>query len=128
MHCFGIHRCTNYRVNDVFIFEEYFTGFGRLIHNITGASDPMACLCRHSEGRRTTYSSNPRKTWVVSAMLRPLYPREMPGFYHTGSRMSPGASFDRAENLAATGARSPDRPARNKSLIQYSGRAECCER
>jgi hypothetical protein len=55
--------------------------------------------------------------WVVNASPRPLYPleRDLLPIVHEDGR-APGSVWTGAENLAPTGARSPDRPARRKSL------------
>jgi len=54
--------------------------------------------------------------WVVNATPRPLYPQERPGTHCTGGWVGPRALWTGAENLAPTMIRSPDRPARSKSL------------
>ena len=58
--------------------------------------------------------------WVVSTTPRPLYPRESPGTHCTGGWVDPRAGLEGAENLAATGMRFPDRPARNEWLYRLS--------
>jgi hypothetical protein len=45
-------------------------------------------------------------------------PRERPGTHRTGAGWAPGPVWTGAENLARTGIRSPDRPARNQSLYR----------
>jgi len=55
--------------------------------------------------------------WVVNATPRPLYPRErdlVPTVQE--AEWAPGPVWTGAENLASTGIRSPDRPARSESL------------
>ena len=52
-----------------------------------------------------------------------LYPRERPGTHCTGGWVGPRAVWTDAENLASTGIRSPDRPARSQSLYLLSYRA-----
>jgi hypothetical protein len=47
-----------------------------------------------------------------------FYSRERPGTYCTGGWVGPRAGWTRAENLAPTGIRSPDRPARSESLYR----------
>jgi hypothetical protein len=47
-----------------------------------------------------------------------LYPRERPGTRCTGGWVEPGAVWTDAENLAPTGIRSPDRPARSQSIYR----------
>ena len=65
--------------------------------------------------------------WVVSTTPRPLYLRVRPGTHRTGGWVGPRAGRpDRpwsAEDLAFTGIRSPDRPARSESLypLNYRG-------
>jgi len=54
--------------------------------------------------------------WVVNVTPRPLYPRERPGAHCIGGWVDPGPVWTGAENIANTGIRSPDRPARSKSL------------
>ena len=58
---------------------------------------------------------------VVKATHRPLYPQERPIVQKAG--WVPGQVWTGAENLAPTGIRSPDRPARSKSLyrLRYPG-------
>jgi hypothetical protein len=53
--------------------------------------------------------------WVVNATPRPLYPRERPGTHCIGGWVDP-----KAENLASTWIRSPDRPALSESLYRLS--------
>jgi hypothetical protein len=56
-------------------------------------------------------------TWVVNATARPLYPRgtdPVPIVQVVG--WAPGPVWTGAEDLAPTGIRSPDRPARSESL------------
>jgi hypothetical protein len=69
-----------------------------------------------------------RWRWVVNALPRPLYPRERPctlyPFYRRlGGGRSGGVVWRSVENLAPTGIRSPDRPARSESLyrLRYPG-------
>ena len=55
--------------------------------------------------------------WVVNATPRPLYPPrkdQVPIVQEAG--WAPGPVWTGAENLAPTGIRSPDRPARSESL------------
>jgi hypothetical protein len=59
--------------------------------------------------------------WVANATPRPLYPRKrdpLPTVYEVG--WATGPVWAGAENLAATGIRSPDRPARSHSLSRLS--------
>jgi hypothetical protein len=59
--------------------------------------------------------------WVVNATHRPLYPRERdPVPTVQEARWAPGPVWTGAENLAPTGFRSPDRPARSQSLYWIS--------
>jgi len=55
--------------------------------------------------------------WVVNATHRPLYHRERPGTRCIGSWVDPGPVWKGAENLARTGIRSPDRPARSSVAV-----------
>ena len=61
---------------------------------------------------------------MVSTTLRPLYPRDKPGFHCTGGWIGLGTGLDGAENHSAAGIGSRDRPARSMSLhgLRYSGR------
>jgi hypothetical protein len=59
--------------------------------------------------------------WVVNATPRPLHPRKtdpVPIVQKAG--WAPGPVWKGAENLATTGIRTPDRPARSKSLYRLS--------
>jgi hypothetical protein len=59
--------------------------------------------------------------WVVNATLRPLYnpgKTRYPLYRRLGG--PPGPVWTSAENLAPTGIRSPDRPARSQSLHRLS--------
>ena len=47
-----------------------------------------------------------------------LYPRERPGNHCTGGWVGPRVGLDSCGNLATTGIRSPDRPARSQSLYR----------
>ena len=51
-----------------------------------------------------------------------LYPRERAGTHCTGGWVGPGLMWTGAENLVTTEIRSPDRPARSKSLYRLSYR------
>ena len=54
---------------------------------------------------------------MVNAMSRPLYTRQKdPVLIVQEARYAPGPVWTVAENLAPTGIRSPDRPARSESL------------
>jgi hypothetical protein len=55
--------------------------------------------------------------WVVNATPRPLYPRERPGTHCIGGWVVLKAG---EENLASTGVRSPNRPARSELLYRLS--------
>jgi hypothetical protein len=61
---------------------------------------------------------------VVNAMIRPLYSRkrDLVPIVH-GTWWAPGPVWTGMENVASTGIRSPDRPARRKSLyrLRYHG-------
>jgi len=55
--------------------------------------------------------------WVVNATPRPFYPRETdPVLIEQEAGWAPGLIWTGAENIAPTGIRSPDRPARSQSL------------
>jgi hypothetical protein len=57
--------------------------------------------------------------WVVNATPWPLYPRERdPVPIIQEDVCAPGPVWTGAEYLASTGIRSPDRPARSKSLYR----------
>jgi hypothetical protein len=58
--------------------------------------------------------------WVVNATPRPLYPREKSGTHRLGGWVGPRTGLEGVENLAPTGVRSPDLPARSKSLYRLS--------
>jgi len=61
--------------------------------------------------------------WVANATPRPLYPRERDsGPFVWEAAWAPGPAWTGAENLAPTGIRSPDRPARSESLYRLSYR------
>jgi hypothetical protein len=61
-----------------------------------------------------------RRWVVVSTTPRPLYPRERPGTHCTEGWVVLRAGLVLCENLAPTGIRSPDRPARSQSLYWLS--------
>jgi hypothetical protein len=56
--------------------------------------------------------------WVVKATPQPLYPRERPCTHYIGGWVGPRAGLDACGNLASTGIRSPERPARSESLYR----------
>ena len=57
--------------------------------------------------------------WVVNVKPRPLYARERHGTHCTGGWVGPSAGLEEVrKNLAPTGIRSPDRPARSESLYR----------
>jgi hypothetical protein len=59
--------------------------------------------------------------WVVNARPRPLYPRERdPVPIVQEACWAPGLAWTGAENLAYTGIRSPDRPARSDPRYRLS--------
>jgi hypothetical protein len=63
--------------------------------------------------------------WAVNATLRPLYSRERdPVSIVQGAGWAPGPVWTGGENLAPTGFRSPDRPARSESLYRRSYRGQ----
>ena len=60
---------------------------------------------------------------VVNAMLRQIYPRKrQPAPIVEEAGWAQGPVWTGAENLALTGIRSPDRPARSESLYRLSYR------
>jgi len=61
--------------------------------------------------------------WVVNAIPRRLYPLKRPGTHCIGGWVGPRAGLDGAENLAPTGIRSQNHPARSESLClqRYPG-------
>jgi hypothetical protein len=64
-----------------------------------------------------------RRGCVVSITPRPPLPQEIPGTHYTGGWVGPGAGLDRCGKSRPTGIRSPDLPARSKSLylLRYPG-------
>ena len=56
--------------------------------------------------------------WVVNATPRPLYAGEDPVPIVQEAGWVPGPVWTGAENLTSTGIRTPDRPARSKSLCR----------
>ena len=65
-----------------------------------------------------------RRGWGVSVTPRPLFtPGKDPVPIVQEAGWAPGPVWRGAENLAATGIRSPDRPARSQSLYRLSYRA-----
>jgi hypothetical protein len=58
--------------------------------------------------------------WVVNATRRPLYPPEKNRYPLCGRLWAPGPIWTGAENIAPTGIRSPDCPARSESLNRLS--------
>jgi hypothetical protein len=59
--------------------------------------------------------------WMVNTMLQPLYLWTKDSVPITqGTGLTPGPVWMGAENLASTGARSPDCPARSWSLYRLS--------
>ena len=61
-----------------------------------------------------------RRGWVVSTTSWPLYPGKDPVPIVQEAGWAPGPVWTDAENLAPTGIRSPDRPARSESLYRLS--------
>ena len=59
---------------------------------------------------------------VINATLRPHYPGKdpVPIIHSQEAGWAPGTVWTGAENLAPTGVRSPDRPARSESLYRLS--------
>ena len=65
-----------------------------------------------------------RREWEVSVTPRPLFtPGKDPVPIVQETGWTPGPVWTGAENLAPTGIRSPDRPARSQSLYRLSYRA-----
>jgi hypothetical protein len=61
-----------------------------IISNVhKGKGCPMTCLCKHREEVEAQlepiHNHGPRKGWVVSTMLQPLYPWEIPTTNWTGA-------------------------------------------
>ena len=56
--------------------------------------------------------------WVVNVRPRPLYPRGKPGTNCIGGWVGPRPGLVGSENLALTGIRSADRPARSEWLYR----------
>jgi hypothetical protein len=67
-----------------------------------------------------------RWEWVVNATPRPLYARERPGTHCTGGWVGPLAGLDGGGKSPPppSGIRTPDRPARRKSLYRLSYHAQ----
>jgi hypothetical protein len=59
-----------------------------------------------------------RRGWVFSTTPRPLYPRKDPAPIVQEAGWAPGPVWTCVKNLASTGIRSPDRPARSQSLYR----------
>jgi hypothetical protein len=78
------------------------------------------CCQRVSTQLRLNIYIISRRGWVVSTTPRPLYPRERPSTNYTGGWVGPRARLDVSEKSCPTGIRSPDRPARSKSLYRLS--------
>ena len=80
----------------------------------------MTCLCRHRG--QTGPNSNPSATsqleWDGWSALGPgrFAPWKDPVLFVEEAVWASAAGLDGTENLASTGVRSPDRPARDKSL------------
>jgi len=58
-----------------------------------------------------------RKRWVFSTTLRSHYTQGRPGAHRTNAGWAWMVCLDRTKNLAYTGIRFLDRPARNESLF-----------
>jgi hypothetical protein len=74
-----------------------------------------------SRGITELFNFGARWGWVINATPLPHYPWErypIPILQETG--WAPGLVWTGAENLAFTGSRYPDRPARNESLYRLS--------
>jgi len=74
---------------------------------------------RGGGGIAPTHLQTGDKRWVVSTILRLLYPRQRPDIHCTGGWVCLGAALDGTENLPP-GIRSSDRPARSESLYRLS--------
>jgi hypothetical protein len=59
-----------------------------------------------------------RRRWVVSAMLRPLYPRKIHSTLRRWGCVGLGAVLDGTESVSPTGTRSPDRWHHSQPLSQ----------
>ena len=87
-------------------------------------SDKQKAKFAQKEAMKAHRSLGTKFTWVVNATPRPLYPRErQPVTTVLKAELAPGPVWTGAENLAATGIRSPDRLARSESLyrLRYRG-------
>jgi hypothetical protein len=58
--------------------------------------------------------------WMIKATPRALYPRKDPVPIVQEARWASGPVWTSAKNLASSGIRSPDRPARSQSLYRLS--------
>jgi hypothetical protein len=66
-------------------------------------------------------TNGPRRGWGVSVTPRPLFtPRKDPVSIVQEAGWAPGPVWTGVENLASTGIRYPDRPARSQSLYSLS--------
>ena len=76
-------------------------------------------------GKGKGHPTTSMKAWAVDGLgghltPRPLSLREKPGTNCIGGWVGPRAGLESEENVASTGIRSPDRPARSKSLLLFS--------
>jgi hypothetical protein len=97
-------QCTeiNWEPNSLYNTRSFY-GKGKG-HPITGHQGPRRGVIILNFGAR--------REWVVSTMPWLLYPQERPGTHCTGGWVGPGPIWTRAKNLAPTGIRTPDCPAR----------------
>jgi len=58
--------------------------------------------------------------WVFNATRQPIYPRDRTGTIVQEAGWAPMPVWTGAENLAPTGIRSPDRPARSESRTKFA--------
>ena len=86
------------------------------VHPRTGHEDPEVEYIYSSTLSLTSCCME----WVVKATPQPLYLQERPRIHCIGSWVGPRANLDGCGNLASTGIRSPDRPARSESLYRLS--------
>ena len=95
------------------------------VHPCTGTEARVRTTHRGSIGLALLFLDHgTRRGWVVSSTHRPLFtPGKDPLPIVQEAGWAPEPVWTGAENLAPTGIRSPDRPARSQSLYRLSYRA-----